>query len=115
MSPEPTNVNASIQAAIASLLSAIKDAAQLDVETYLYYFDKAANDPEQGKKVAQTQLLIDGDSNLWIPVKDAKGEIAINQELFDLHNQNVEKAAQRRSELLETAKGLVGALKDLLE
>ena len=115
MSPEPTGTNTSIQNAIQNLLDAIKDAAQLDVQTFLYYIDKTSDDPEQGKKVAQTELKIDGDTNVWVPVKSSKGDIAINQELYDLHNQNVEKATQRRTELLETAKGLVGDLKSLLE
>jgi hypothetical protein len=114
MSPEPSTTN-SIQAALQNLLAAIKDAAQLDVETYLYYVDKKSDDPEQGKKVAQTQLKLDGDTNVWIPVQSTKGDVEVKQELYDLHNLNVEKATQRRSELLETAKSMVGELKNLLE
>ncbi len=114
MSPD-SDVHASIKSAINNLLKAIQDAAQLDVKTHLLFVDKAEDDPEQGKKVAQTELLLDGDANVWVPVETTSGEVALKQELYEIHNQNVEKAIQRRSELLDAAKGLVGELKNLLE
>lgn len=105
----------SVENALKSLADAIKDAAQLDVITYTMNLDKPENDPEYKKKVAQTELKLDGDANRYIPVRTVNGELAIHQDLYKKHEEGTEKAIQARLEILNTAKGLLSELKALLD
>jgi hypothetical protein len=109
------NYKTSLQEALNTLAGAIKDAAQLDVVTYAYDIEK--EDDQAGKKirVAQTELLLDGDINNYIPVQEQGGELKVHAELYQLHQESVEKSTLQRINLLNNAKGLIAELKRMVE
>ena len=104
-----------LQEALKTLAAAIKDAAQIDVVTYAYDIDKGDNEAGKKKRVAQTELLLDGDINNYVPVQEVAGELKVHKELYQLHMENLEKATAQRVSLLESAKGMVVELKTIIE
>jgi hypothetical protein len=101
----------SIENAITALLAALGDASKLTVETRILPVgaEETEQDNYKGKLVARTIMEVDGDTYVGLPVTE-KGEV--QKELLDLHNQNLDRAMQYRSELLKSTQDLV---KDLIE
>jgi hypothetical protein len=111
----PTDYKTALEDALKTLAAAIKDAAQIDVVTYAYDIKKADNEAGKKTRVAQTEMLLDGDINNYIPVQEVSGELKVHDELYQLHLESLEKATAQRVSLLESAKGLVGEIKRVLE
>jgi hypothetical protein len=101
--------------ALANLALAIKDAAQLSVETYIVDLDKPAGDPARERVVARTVLELDGDARVYVPVRDVAGAPQIEATLYTEHKMAVDQARQARTELLNAVKGLLGELKNLVQ
>jgi hypothetical protein len=110
-----TDFKTSLQEALKTLADAIKDAAQIDVVTYTYDINKSDDEPGKKKRVAQTEMLLDGDINNYVPVHEVGGETKVNSELYQIHLESVEKAIAQRVSLLESAKGMLVELRQLLE
>ena len=104
-----------LQEALKTLASAIKDAAQLDVITYACNIKKGDDEVGKETRIAQTEMLFDGDINNYIPVYEIDGELKVHSELYQLHLESLEKAIAQRISLLESAKGLVADVKRILE
>ena len=90
----------SIENAITALLAALGDTSKLTVETRILPVgaEETEQDNYKGKLVARTIMEVDGDTYVGLPVTE-KGEV--QKELLDLHNQNLDRAMQYRSELLK--------------
>lgn len=106
---------ASLQEALKTLASAIKDAAQIDVVTYAYDIKKGDNEDGKKTRIAQTEMLLDGDINNYVPVQEIDGELKVHNELYQLHLDSLEKATAQRVSLLESAKGIMAEVKRILE
>ena len=61
--------------------------------------EETEQDNYKGKLVARRMMEVDGDTYVGLPVTE-KGEV--QKELLDLHNQNLDRAMQYRSELLKS-------------
>lgn len=110
-----TDYKTALQDALKNLAAAIKDAAQIDVVTYAYDIQKADNAAGKKTRVAQTEMLLDGDINNYVPVQEIGGELKVHAELYKLHLESLEKATAQRVSLLESAKGMVAELKHIIE
>ena len=94
----------SLQEALQTLVSAIKDATQLDVVTYAYDIKKGDNEAGKKTRVAQTEMLLDGDINNYVPVQEIEGELKVHNELYQLHLESLEKATVQRVNRRVTAR-----------
>ena len=82
----------------------VRDLGVLHVETQTLDVGKAA-DPVLA---ARTVIKIDGDNTSVIPgVQNQQGKWEIDTGLYDLHMQNVQKAIEYRSKLMDAMLGLL--------
>lgn len=92
-----------IREALQKLADALSDASGLDVVTSIQILD--ANDPSaavQGPiKVARTDIKIDGDRELLVPVLFDTGELRIPQAIYELHEANVKESLEYRRDMLQ--------------
>lgn len=107
--------SATPQEALNSLAAVVRDAAELTVTTYVFELDSGGTTPDTAKKVAHTALSWDGDADVFVPVKNSGGSMTVHTELFQLHQQSVDKATQARIEILNAVKGLLIELKGVIE
>ncbi len=105
----------SLEDAIKNLAKAIKDAAQMDVITYAYDINKGDNEAGKKRCIAQTEMMLDGDINNYVPIQEVAGELKIHTELYQLHLASVDKATAQRISLLTSAKEMLAELKHVLE
>jgi len=80
----------------------VEDAATLQVETrFVEIGADGSPDFDQAKPVARTIIKLDGDSATVVPVqKNEAGALEVDQELFSLHQQNVNTAIEYRARML---------------
>jgi hypothetical protein len=63
---------------------------------------------DSGKLVARTVIGLDGDTKIVIPMRaSASGELAIDNELLDLHQKNATTAIEYRARILDALLGLL--------
>lgn len=113
---DTTSWQASLKTAVNSLIDGLKDAATLTVETRTISPSdpNIAKDGFTGTLMAKTTIEVDGDSVASLPMLDEPGG-QVNQPLLDLHNKNVDRALQYRTELLASTQKLIADLIDMLK
>lgn len=96
----------------------IEDVTTLEVATYMTYGDQEGDiTVEVGdssyKAVLQayTKISLDADTIVLLPAKkEAKEEIVIRQELYDIHQQYVRMAKETRQEMVAAMLGAIGSV-----
>lgn len=89
----------------------IADASGLEVTTKYVEIGSNGADFSQALPVAQTKIALDGDYEGIIPMrKNPAGQLEIDGDLFDRHQENVTTAMEYRAHLLETLSNLVQSL-----
>lgn len=92
----------------------VADAATLTVETRWVGIEAGATPNfDTAKPVARTIIKLDGDCAAIVPVRQGStGNLEIDAELFELHQQSVNTAIEYRARMLNI---MLGALKSLTE
>lgn len=92
-----------IREALQKLADAVSDAAGMQVVTQLQVLDE--NNPGTKPKgpfdFAKTEILIDGDRNVLVPVFFDTGDLRVPQAVYDLHEKNVQEAMAYRREVIQ--------------
>lgn len=85
----------------------IKEAATMTVETR--YVEVGAETGAGSRPAARTVIKLDGDSDSVVPMrKNDAGQLEVDIDLFNIHQQNVTTVIEYRSRMLNA---LLGALK----
>lgn len=101
----------SIKNALKTLADKMADASGLEVTTKYVEIGNAGADFSQALPVAQTKIALDGDYEATIPMrKNPAGQLEIDNDLFDRHQENVTTAMEYRAHLLETLANVIQAL-----
>lgn len=92
-----------IREALQKLADALSDASGLDVVTSIQILDP--NDPTAKAlgpiEVARTDIKIDGDRNLLVPVLFDTGDLRVPQAVYELHESNVKESLEYRRDMLQ--------------
>lgn len=104
-----------IKEALNNLSLALQDISTLTVTTAAYDIDKQDSDVNKSRKVAETVIKLDGDTDIAIPVKQTATNLAIQADLYNEHKLAVEQAKQARAQLLSGALQVLTELKNLLD
>jgi hypothetical protein len=105
-----TELETSIRDAAEKVVGYIGDIATLTVETkFVKVGEKGDVDFTQAKPIARTMVKIDGDCDAILPLRTTEaGTLAVDADLLDLHNRNVNTAIDYRARLIDS---LIGILK----
>lgn len=99
-----TEIREALRSAADTVAKYVRDVGVLEVET-LTLAVGATTDPVLA---ARTVIKIDGDNTSVIPgALNQQGKWEVDTVLYDLHMQNVQKAIEYRSKLLESMLGLL--------
>lgn len=96
-----------LKSAATNVAKYVEDAATLQVETrFVEIGADGSPDFDQAKPLARTVIKLDGDSATVVPVsKNEAGVMEVNNELFILHQQNVNTAIEYRARMLNALLG----------
>jgi hypothetical protein len=94
-----TSLQTSVKNATAKIAQYVDDAATMEVITN--YVEVGGDDtPKLG---ARTIVRLDGDSETTVPLQKAEdGVLGVDEELFAVHQQNVDTAIEYRARMLES-------------
>ncbi len=99
-----TEIKEALRSAADTVAKYVRDLGVLNVETHTVEVGPA-NEPVL---VARTVIKLDGDNNSMIPgVRNEQGKFEIDTVLYDLHMQNVQKAIDYRSKLMDSMLALL--------
>ena len=92
-----------INEALQAIAAAISDAAGMHVLTQVQVFDETnpTAKPKGPFDLAKTEILLDGDRNVVVPVFFDTGELRVPQAVYDLHEKNVQEAMAYRTQVLQ--------------
>ena len=94
-----------VQNTLQRMAKALEDAIELRVETRCMVLDGRHEGPqseERSQLLARTVLGLDGDMEVLVPVtRDSAGQVTQNEEMFALHQRNVQQALDYRADLLK--------------
>lgn len=94
-----------VQNTLQRMAKALEDAIELRVETRCMVVDgrdEGSPAEDRGQLLARTVLGLDGDMDVLVPVtRDSAGKVTQNEEMFSLHQRNVQQALDYRAELLK--------------
>lgn len=92
-----------IREALQALAAALSDAAGMQVVTQFQVLDE--NNPGAQPKgpfdFAKTEVLLDGDRNVLVPLFFDTGDLRVPQAVYDLHEKNVQEAMAYRKEMVQ--------------
>ena len=85
-----------------TLAQYVKDASIMQVETRYVEIDEGSTvDFDKASPVARTLIKLDGDSETVLPMrKNEAGATVVDNELFELHQQNVTTAIEYRARIM---------------
>jgi hypothetical protein len=94
----------SIKRALQTIADQINDGTSLTVETKVQVITTAGGVQVTGQPVtvARTEISIDGDRAIVVPIMLDTGELTVPQAVYDLHERHVSDAQLYRKELLNT-------------
>lgn len=94
-----TEIKEALRSAADTVAKYARDLGVLNVETHTVDVG-AATEPVL---VARTVIKLDGDNNSLIPgVRNQQGKWEIDTVLYELHMQNVQKAIEYRSKMMDS-------------
>ena len=101
-SDAPVNAHGSINRALQNIADKINDGTALTVVTKVQVVNTSTGVNVGGEQVevARTEISIDGDRTIVVPVLLDTGELSIPQVVYDLHERHVTDAQAYRKELL---------------
>ena len=93
-----------IKRALETIAANLSDGSKLTVETKVQVLNASGAVPVAGDQVtvARTEITIDGDRDLIVPVLLDTGEFRIPDAVYELHERHVADAVAYRKELLNT-------------
>lgn len=99
--PAPTP-DISIRRALQSIADQINDGSKLLVETKVQVLNASGEVRVQGDQVtvARTEISIDGDRDVIVPVLLDTGDFRVPEAVYQLHERHVAEAIAYRKELL---------------
>jgi hypothetical protein len=91
-----------LKSTAANVAKYVEDAATLQVETlFVEIGADGSPDFDHAKPVARTLIKLDGDSATIVPVQKTQGGVLqVDNDLFELHQQNVNTAIEYRARML---------------
>ena len=94
----------SIKRALQSIADQINDGSTLTVETRVQVINTTGGVQVVGQPVAvaRTEISIDGDRAIVVPILLDTGELTVPQAVYDLHERHVSEAQSYRKQLLDT-------------
>ena len=101
--PNPTP-ELSIRNALQTIADQIADGTKLTVTTSVQVLDTSGpvQVTRERVEVARTEISIDGDQEVVVPVTLEAGELRVPQAVYDLHERHVAEATAYRKQLLDT-------------
>ena len=92
------SLNTSVKNATAKIAQYVEDAATMTVVTN---YVEVGGDDDTPKLGASTLVRLDGDSVTTVPLqKGAEGTLSVDEELYAVHQQNVNTAIEYRARML---------------
>lgn len=93
-----TSLQTSLKNAAAKIAQYVEDASEMQVITN--YVEVGADDGAP-RLAAKTVVRLDGDSENSVPVQPgADGNLAVDEELYAVHQENVDAAIEYRARML---------------
>lgn len=101
--PNPTP-ELSIRSALQAIADQIADGSSLTVVTSVQVLDTTGQVQIGREKVevARTEISIDGDREVVVPIVVDAGELRVPQSVYDVHERHVAEASAYRKQLLDT-------------
>ena len=97
-----TDLATALKRAGEELARQISDASELQVETKWVMADENGDvDWKAAKPVARTTIMLDGDSELIIPMPKEGDTLVVRRDLLALHETNVSNARAFREKLYD--------------
>ena len=92
-----------IRDTLQALAAALTDAAGMQVVTQFQILDEnnPGGKPKGPFDFAKTEILLDGDRNVLVPLFFDTGDLRVPQAVYDLHEKNVQEAMAYRKEVLQ--------------
>lgn len=100
-SSQTSDLRTALESASRKLANALNDLQALRVETRWVEVKQNAFDEKDSRLVASTQIELDGDTTVVVPLRDENGALVPDQALLDMHKEAVASAMEYRSMLLE--------------
>lgn len=100
------DIESALNRIAAKLVEYVDDVATLNVVTQSVDVNKTT-DFKDAKPVASTNIRIDGDSSMIVPLRSGANGAEVDNALYNLHMQNVALAIQYRQNILNA---LIAAL-----
>lgn len=98
-------LQAMVRNTLQRMAKALEDAIELRVETRCMVLDgrdEGLPIEDRGQLMARTVLGLDGDMDVLVPVtRDSAGKVTQDEEMFSLHQRNVQQALDYRADLLK--------------
>jgi hypothetical protein len=106
-------IDDALKSAAKTIADYVKNVSELKVRT-LYVDLGETVDFEKALPAAYTEIHLDGDSKMILPVrKNETGALVVDDDLFDVHQQNVATAIDYRAQimgaLLQTFKQVISS------
>jgi hypothetical protein len=95
-------LNNALKSAADKIAKYVDEVSTMTVETRFVDIDAGTVDFDQARPVARTVVRLDGDSSTIVPMrKNADGVMAVDADLFELHERNVATAIDYRSQIMD--------------
>jgi len=93
----------SIRNALQTIADQIADGSNLTISTFVQVLDASGSVQVAGARVevARTEISIDGDREVVVPVILDVGDLRVPQGVYDLHERHVAEASAYRKQLLD--------------
>jgi hypothetical protein len=101
--PNPTP-EVAIRSALQAIADQIADGSKLTVSTSVQVLDTSGpvSVTRERVEIARTEISIDGDREVIVPITLEAGDLHVPQAIYDLHERHVAEATAYRKQLLDT-------------